>query len=78
MPVLYRKKCGSCKIEFATVPSKARYQGGANGFQGWYWECACGSTVFQPGHDCGRDADEIGEEEAAQNLKDRLSGSRYT
>lgn len=43
------KKCACCETIHNEVPSNARVHVG-DAFAGFYWECACKSTLFYPAH----------------------------
>lgn len=41
-------KVCSCGMVWLAVPATARLQKAGDDFDGWYWECACLSTLFFP------------------------------
>lgn len=40
--------CQRCKLSFMGVPANARFLPPPDALAGWYWECSCGNTLFQP------------------------------
>lgn len=42
------KVCQCCSAEWLGPPPNARIQDNGDAFSGHYWECHCGSTLFQP------------------------------
>lgn len=41
------KKCGCGRVHFE-IPATARVQKQGDRLSGWYWDCACHSTLFIP------------------------------
>ena len=42
------KRCGCCGSVHLAPPADARIADMGDAFDGLYWECACGSTLFLP------------------------------
>ena len=46
-PTSMSKTC-TCGKHFESIPKNARFHSSDDEFEGWYWDCSCGSTLFVP------------------------------
>lgn len=48
IPLASLKICSTCQRMHALIPASRRTETNNDSIPGHYWECSCGSTLFQP------------------------------